>query len=524
MIRKPVFSAILVILIAVFVSNLFASNGTQIGTVGTKGTGMGSAFRGLADDWSAFHYNPAGLTQLKDKWTIGFSLGMIMPRGSYTPSAFPATVAPFPGLSTDKATLVEQNFAVPSFAIFYKVSEKITVGLGAAGPFGLGAKFDIIEIPASYGNNTALENTDETTSDHQVVSIQPTVALKLSDKISVGVNIGYIGLLKDPKLVSSYMKLNQIAVPEYGAVIQAQSPTLYPGYLQLVGLLQLAGVYDTNHSRLILENNMDGEEGKAWNIGFGLHMKVNETFSFGVAGRYYTDLKLKGTMTRKIHFPGDTGLYAATATGYFAQLPGAQTLDSLTALGGIQQIFTGATTTVTYDAEADLPLPMTIGAGIAYKPIPKLTFVVDVSLTRWSTWDVIDISLTDQTGASETVSMKENWKNTYEYGGGIQYSVLEQENMKLDLRGGVYMVDTPSPQETISPTILDPKKRTVLSAGLGLTLGQITFSASYERIILGEATVADYVFDTGGLGTNENWAGVYELNANVITFETSIGL
>ncbi len=525
MIHKPVSSAILLILIVVFVGSLFASNGTQIGTVGTKGTGMGSNFRAIADDWSAFHYNPAGLTQLKDKWTVGFSLGMIMPRGSYMPDAFPATRAPFPGLSTDKATLVEQNFAVPSFAIFYKVSEKLTVGLGAAGPFGLGAKFDIIEIPTAYGNDTALENTDETTSDHQVVSIQPTAAYKLSEKVSVGINIGYIGLLKSPKLVSTYMKLNQVAVPEYGAVIQEQSPTSYVSYQQLVGLLQLAGVYNTDHSRLIVENIMDGEKGTAWNIGLGVHIKVNEKLSVGASGRYYTDLKLKGTMIRKVHFPGDyQGVYAATATGYFAQLPGNDTVDSLTALGGIQQIFNGTTSSTTYDAEADLPLPMTLGAGVAYKPMPKLTLTADVSWTHWSTWETIGISLTDPTGATETVSMKENWKNTFEYGAGAEYCVLEKENMKLDLRGGFYMVDTPSPQSTISPTILDPKKRTVLTAGLGLALEKITFSVSYERIILGEAVINDYVFDDNGLGTNENWAGIYELNANVITFGTSIGL
>jgi long-subunit fatty acid transport protein len=486
---------------------------------------MGSNFRGLADDWTAFHYNPAGLTQLTNKWTIGVSLGMIMPRGSYMPYAFPATVAPFPGLSTDKATLVEQNFAVPSLAIFYKPSEKLTVGLGVAGPFGLGAKFDLIEIPTAYGNDTPLTNTEETTSDHQVVNIQPTIALKLSDKISVGVGIGYIGLLKSPKLASTYMKLNQIAVPEYGAVILEQSPNSYSGYLQMVGMLQLFGVYNPDHSRIILENIMDGKEGTAWNIGAGVHIKVNESLSLGASGRYYTDLKLKGTMIRKIHFPGDTGVYAATARGYFASLPGAQTIDSLTALGGIQQIFNGTTTNITYDAEADLPLPLTIGAGVAYKPGPKLTFVADVSWTRWSTWETIDISLTDQaTGERETVSMAENWKNTFEYGVGADYCLLEQENMKLNLRGGVYMVDTPSPQSTISPTILDPKNRTVLTGGLGLSLGKIEFAVAYERAMLGKATVPDYVFDDESWGVNDNWAGVYELNANVITFETTIGL
>ncbi|MCJ7813746.1 outer membrane protein transport protein [bacterium] len=524
---KRLFSGIVVIFIAVMVGSVFASNGTQIGTVGARPTAMGSNFRGLADDWTAFHYNPAGLTQLTNKWTIGVSLGMIMPRGSYMPYAFPATVAPFPGLSTDKATLVEQNFAVPSLAIFYKPSEKLTVGLGVAGPFGLGAKFDLIEIPTAYGNDTPLTNTEETTSDHQVVNIQPTIALKLSDKISVGVGIGYIGLLKSPKLASTYMKLNQIAVPEFGAVIQDKSPANYPYYLQFVGFLQQLGLYQPIHSRLILENNMDGKEGTAWNISLGTHIKVNESLSLGVSGRYYTNLKLKGTMNRKVHFPGGT-FNASAIAGVFAYLPGAQTVDSLTAIATlpyVRQVFTGTTTDTTYDAEADLPLPLTVGAGIAYKPVPKLTLVADVSWTRWSTWETIDINLTNQTtGEQESISMKENWKNTYEYGAGAEYCLLEQEDMKLNLRGGFYMVDTPSPHSTISPTILDPKNRTVLTGGLGLSLGKIEFAVAYERVMLGKATVPDYVFDDESWGVNDNWAGVYELNANVITFETTIGL
>ncbi len=526
MIHKHYFLVITAIFI-VAAGNLFASNGTQIGTVGARATAMGSNSRGLADDWSAFHYNPAGLTQLQDKWTIGLSLGMIMPRGSYAPYAFPAAVPPFPGLSTDEATLVEQNFAVPSLAVFYKLSEKLTVGLGVAGPFGLGAKFDIIEIPTAYGNDTPLANTEETTSDHQVVNIQPTVALKLSNNISIGAGVGYIGLLKSPKLASTYMKLSQVAVPEYGDIIQEKSPNSYPGYLQLVGMLQLLGVYQPIHSRLILENNMDGKEGTAWNIDVGAHIKVSESLSFGVSGKYYTNLKLKGTMNRKVHFPGNTGIYSGAVAGYFHMVPGKQTVDSLTALGGIQALFPGVTTDTTYDAEAELPLPLTIGAGIAYKPIPKLTLTADISITRWSTWETIDINLTNQTtGEQESISMKENWKNTYEYGAGAEYCLLDQENMKLNLRGGFYMVDTPSPHSTISPTILDPKNRTVLTGGLGISLGKIQFSIAYERVMLGKATIpaSEYEFDAESWGTNDNWAGVYELNANVITFETTIGL
>jgi len=503
MIRKISTFALIIFSIGL-ISSIFASNGTQIGTVGARSTSMGSNFRGLADDWSAVFFNPAGLTQLSGKWTIGGSVGLIMPRGSYTP--LPFSQAPFSGLYTNKRTLVEQNFYVPSLGIFYKFSEKFTAGLGVCAPFGLGAQFNLLTIPADYGNDTALAEINETMSDHQVVNIQPTLAFKLSDQLSIGASVGYIAF--------GMMKLRQIGLPEYGKI----NPAVGNLFLVLRGTQVLLD----DHERLVVENYMDGE-GHAWSASFGIHFKPSESFSFGVSARYYTDLKLTGTMNRKIHFPGNApATYAQGISGYFAQVPGPQTVDSLTALGSLPIVFSGVTTDTSYNADANLPLPLTLGAGIAFKPTPKLTLVADISWTRWSTWDAISIKMTNKvTGQKETLTMKEDWIDTFEFGAGAEYCVLSNNNMKLDLRGGFYMVDTPSPHETISPTILDPKNRTVITAGLGLNLGKLQFSLAYERVILGEEKVDKYIFDSNN-GTNENWAGKYIMNANVITLGTTV--
>ena len=84
MIRKRHILLLGVILSISIMTSAVASNGSQIGTVGARSTAMGSCFRGLADDWSAVFFNPAGLTQL-GKITIGGSLGIIMPGGDYPP-------------------------------------------------------------------------------------------------------------------------------------------------------------------------------------------------------------------------------------------------------------------------------------------------------------------------------------------------------------------------------------------------------------------------------------------------------
>jgi long-chain fatty acid transport protein len=514
-----------------FTMTAFSSNGSQIGLVGARATAMGSNFIGLANDWSALYYNPAGLTQLQSKWTFGFSYGLVAPTGSFTPyQFFPYTVKPNPGLfSNEERMMYEQTFGIPSFGIFYKATERITVGLGVYAPFGLGAKFDLMEIPAGYDNDTPMDEY-ETWSDHATLNIQPTFAFQVTDKISIGASVGYMGLLNQ-----SYMDLSTVGVPEYGltlfgkeqqGLLPAGTYNMYQGLLAVLkGQTGLPNIYNTDHDRLFVENLMEGGDAHAYSFGFGLLFKPSDVISIGVSGRMYTDLKMKGTLTRKIHYPGSQ-TYINSLTPYFPYMSDA---DSAAIMMGLAGFFPGNTQTIVYDAEASLPLPMSLGAGLSITPSSKWTIVADVTWTGWASWDVIDITLDDQaTDAveSDTLTMNEDWINTFQFGAGAEYRVLEKENMNLDLRVGAYTAKNPTPHSTISPTILDPKRRYILSAGVGLNIGKFNFSLAYEHAILGEENVKanEYVFDEALGNTNENWAGIYKMNANVITVAATINL
>ena len=67
----------------VFAGGAYAG-GFALSGVGSKAIGMGGAFRGLADDWSAAYWNPAGLTQLEESQLTGM-LVFLSPRPEYTP-------------------------------------------------------------------------------------------------------------------------------------------------------------------------------------------------------------------------------------------------------------------------------------------------------------------------------------------------------------------------------------------------------------------------------------------------------
>jgi len=446
-------SLIIVLCMAVTMAT-FGSNGTQIGTIGARSSSMGANFRGLADDWTAAFYNPAGLTQFDSKFTIGGMVSLIRPTGSYTALAYPELVSPFTVLDDKEHDLKEKNFLVPSFGLYYRMSEKVVLGLGVFAPFGLGTEWDIYSLPAGYPDPTQSTLTEkyEHYSDHQVINVQPTVAFQLSDKLSLGIGISYIWGKMDLDIV------NILFLP--AAVLGG-----FPG---------------------IVESSLSGS-GSTFGATVGLLLKATEKLSIGVSARYAQDLAMTGDLTQK----------------------------SLLYLQALN------TNELEYDIEADLPLPMTAGIGFAYRASDKLVITADASYTKWDSWGDIDVKVKD----GDDVALKQDWENTMEYGAGFEYKAMDKEDKALFIRGGFYTVDTPAPDETMSPTILDPTRRLVITGGLGLDMGKIALSIGGEYLIFKDNEIDEYNLGQQELqpgltvNTPENYAGTYKFNAIVAYIE-----
>ena len=488
--------------------SVFASNGTQIGTVGARSTSMGSAFRGLADDWSAVFFNPAGLTQLEGL-TIGLSGAVIAPRGDYNAYAYPAQMVPFSGIKTGAAVEAEpNNFFVPALSIFKKLNDKMSVGLGVYAPFGLGTEWDLVELPADYGNATGISKKNENYSDHQVINIQPTFAYQLSDKLSIGIGACYTWGKMDLDMV-------KIAFNPAAASWDMITQGFAAAGLALEPLTM-------DQYRLVVENNLSGT-GSAYGVNIGALYNVTEKLSIGVSARYSTDLALSGDFKQTYIMHGDQEKLATLSMVPGESYPGGEA--TKTSLLGV---FSGQNVTMyDDDVDADLPLPMTVGIGLGYKASDKLTLSADVSMTNWASWDIITL---EQNGGI-TTEMKEDWKNTIEAGAGVEYLAMNSEAKQVFVRGGFYTVASPVPDETMSPTILDPSRRYVITGGLGLTMGKVALNLAAEYVLFGETDIKDYVFDYNplntenpGTGVAENYAGIYNFKALVITLGASISL
>lgn len=137
--------------------------------------GQGNAFVAQADDASAIHYNPAGLTQvsgiqvLSGTTLLGGSVKFKSPSGMDERGDFGGSIAfPPPSYSYVSANLGSLGW--PSLS-------NVTIGLGLNSPFGLNIRY-----PSDGTFNTAV-----TTAALPLIAIKPTVAYKLNDQLAIGV-------------------------------------------------------------------------------------------------------------------------------------------------------------------------------------------------------------------------------------------------------------------------------------------------------------------------------------------------
>ncbi|MDQ1352361.1 MAG: hypothetical protein QG657_2667 [Acidobacteriota bacterium] len=156
------------------------SNGVNLNGNGSKAIAMGGAFVGLADDYSAVFWNPAGLTQMKEA-SLSFFATNIIPKATYKLAA----------LGIDAKS---ENKMYPSAGIGYfkPLSENMVFGVYAYVPSGLGAKWNGANLTALSGGTTY-----KWESFLGVFALSPTIAVKLTEQVSFGValNLDY-GMLK----------------------------------------------------------------------------------------------------------------------------------------------------------------------------------------------------------------------------------------------------------------------------------------------------------------------------------------
>ncbi|MGE5431461.1 MAG: OmpP1/FadL family transporter [Syntrophomonadaceae bacterium] len=217
------------------------SNGLSLNSIGTRSLGMGGSFIGLANDYTAIYWNPAGIAQLKGNYLGLFSTDVI-PTGSYK----------IPALGID-AKMKVNHYISPNLMgyISFEPAKDFTFALGVYVPAGLGSEWDGKDL-LKLSSGTEVEWM----SKIAVVDISPAVAYKFNENLSVGAALNIF----------------------YG----------------MFDLKKPAGMLGPDNKVHVFQFN-ESSTGLGYGVTLGAHYKLNEMLSFGASFRTKTAVSMSGT-------------------------------------------------------------------------------------------------------------------------------------------------------------------------------------------------------------------------------------
>lgn len=411
---------------------------------GTCAMGRGGAIvASTCDDGSAVLYNPAGLAGTTG-FTVSAGVTVIDANGSFTEDD-----------TNDSFDLENKPTPVPHAYITYGINDRLAAGLGLYVPYGLGTKW-----PMDFGGRfLGFDNS------LQSIYVQPTVAYRLADRISIGAGLTVaFGSIT----INQRQDLSSVVIP--------------PG----LRLSQLGAPAGTDFAEAALD------AGGATGIGgnFGIQIQATERLSLGA--RYMTPIKLKyegdATFTT-VPFTTDSwtlpannplGAPAGTPVGAI-QLPAgnpfgvpAGTPLSTVIQGISQQVFSQAL--VDQDVSTELEMPAQLVLGIGVQATDDLLLLADYQWTNWASFEKIEIDFS--AAGTPDRELKENFKNTNAFRVGAEYDL----NEAWTLRAGVLTHNAAAPDETVTP-LLPEADRTEYVLGLGWKpTPSIELNAAYQYL------------------------------------------
>lgn len=139
-------------------------------------SGLGTAYAGstaVADNASTIYFNPAGMSELAGT-QVSFGVTGVGPSYEFQDSGSS-------GLGSGNGGDAGGWHAVPNFYLSQRLNNQLSLGLGVSSPFGLATEYDSGWI----GRGQAIK------SELRTVNVNPSVAYRINDKVSLGFGVNY---------------------------------------------------------------------------------------------------------------------------------------------------------------------------------------------------------------------------------------------------------------------------------------------------------------------------------------------
>ncbi len=424
---------------------------------------MGRGGAGVAapcPDASSVFFNPAGLSF--EQAQMGLGGVTVGPRGKFTDST-----------TSQISNLNDHWYPIPNLYYSRPMAKRVAVGLGVFAPYGLTTDWPVDSEGRYLGYKSLV----------QALYVQPTIAVKLNEKVSVGagVDVTYLNVQ-----LRQRVDLSTQPLPPF--------PGLPPG--STFALLGVQAGTDFADVKL---------DGHAWHAGYhlGVLLKANDRVSFGV--RYMSGQKVdvsNGRIeTNQISVPYSLPFDVPGVA------PKGTPLDLL-----LKSQFAPGAVLGNQGASATLPLPDQIVAGVAFQATSKLKLLADYQFTRWSMFDQLPIN-----GDVLKNVITESYRDTH----GVRLGAEIGLGAKSLLRLGIDLHTAAAPDQTVTPN-LPEGSRQEYAVGYGRQLWEkLRFDIAYMRLVqpdrAGRTTNGGHLVPT----VDDN-NGTYAFNANLISAAFSV--
>jgi long-chain fatty acid transport protein len=351
-----------VLWILAFSATSATAAGFRLPEAGAKAMGMGMAFTAQADDPSAIYYNPAGIVQLEGQ-NVMIGVTYIKENGSEFTGTTPLTLNTGTGAFDVKSeTQKDLDFFVPNAYWTRKASPNFAYGVGVFVPFGLGQEYE--------DRQTSIFRNQATKVEIMTFVVNPTVAWKVSDILSLGAGIDFM----------------------YGKAKLSQA-----------GVLRL-GVAPLDQVN-IFQVDLEGD-GTAWGYNFGALLLPSKNWKVGVSYRspFHLDIKDADVEIRNINSTIPLPTFTA------AQIFGGTSFD------------TKASTTIN--------MPATAALGIAYVR-DRLTLEADLDWTFWHSFKTLVVDIENNNPLLPDSVRPEHWKDVVAFRAGGEYRITDPFAVRL---------------------------------------------------------------------------------------------
>ncbi len=468
-------------------ANVYGS-GFSFEGIGVKASGMGGAFRAIADDWSAAYYNPAGYYQIKDN-QLAVNTAFFHNRYWITPNVLWGGIYET-GFYNDQrianhhiVSHLIQGGILARLPLFKK---ETVMGFSVIPLFNQNQRWQLFQnMPA---------HTDELISDNQygiklnTAAYQFTLARGfMDDKLSVGLGLSAI---------SADLRFNELALKD--------SPISAP-------------LNDRPHDKI---PEWCQNEGDGWSFGYrlGLLYDINEKMKFGLTYSGKTSIDISGESQFKFYMGQNPDTIVYVTNQLFEEL--------LFMRGEIIEVIS--------DFETTLDLPATLGGGLAYQATDKLTISLDAELVFWSQFEGFEFKfsnfaasggpdifrnreiLTDtvydraQSIIFENLSIPISWDNAAKVMVGASYKPYNFVDIRAGFAADKSSIDWGNAAGiTQIPHFFDLGTKFIYSFGLGFEIGvwSLDLATSYTHQPDYSTTTQ---IDQNDDGLMDNIAGDYE--------------